>query len=51
WKVYLEEAESHDEDVLKSFRDTIDTLLVFAALFSVVVTSFIIQSSQALQPD
>ncbi|KIK54353.1 hypothetical protein GYMLUDRAFT_142411, partial [Collybiopsis luxurians FD-317 M1] len=51
WKVYLDETESHDEDMLKGFRDTIDTLLVFAALFSAVVTSFIIQTSQALQPD
>ncbi|KIK55387.1 hypothetical protein GYMLUDRAFT_205684, partial [Collybiopsis luxurians FD-317 M1] len=51
WKVYLDEAESHNEDMLKSFRDTIDTLLVFATLFSAVVTSFIIQTSQALQPD
>ncbi|KAJ7586326.1 ankyrin repeat-containing domain protein [Mycena floridula] len=29
WKVYLDESESYDEDMLRSFRDTIDALLVF----------------------
>ncbi|KAJ7595753.1 hypothetical protein C8J56DRAFT_775671, partial [Mycena floridula] len=51
WKVYLDESESYDEDMLRSFRDTIDALLVFAALFSGVVTTLLVQTSQALQPD
>ncbi|KAJ7586330.1 hypothetical protein C8J56DRAFT_719033, partial [Mycena floridula] len=51
WEVYLDESESYDEDMLRSFRDTIDALLVFAALFSGVVTTLLVQTSQAFQPD
>ncbi|KAJ7585117.1 hypothetical protein C8J56DRAFT_1089247, partial [Mycena floridula] len=51
WKVYLDESDSYDKDMLRSFRDTIDALLVFAALFSGVVTTLLIQTSQAFQPD
>ncbi|KAJ4463917.1 hypothetical protein C8J55DRAFT_538967 [Lentinula edodes] len=51
WKVYLDEAENYDDEMLRGFRDTIDSLLVFAALFSGVVTSFIIATIDSLQPD
>ncbi|KAK7440414.1 hypothetical protein VKT23_017052 [Stygiomarasmius scandens] len=29
WKVYLDEAEAYDDEMLKGFRDTINSLLVF----------------------
>ncbi|KAF5333022.1 hypothetical protein D9758_017230 [Tetrapyrgos nigripes] len=51
WKVYLDEAETFDDEMLKGFRDTLDALLVFAALFSAVVTSFVISTVVNLQPD
>ncbi|KAF5315980.1 hypothetical protein D9758_018368 [Tetrapyrgos nigripes] len=51
WKVYLDEAEEYDREMLTGFRDTLDALLVFAALFSAVVTSFIISAVDSLQPD
>ncbi|KAK7456336.1 hypothetical protein VKT23_010583 [Stygiomarasmius scandens] len=51
WKIYLDEAESYDDDMLKGYRDTIDSLLVFAALFSAVVTTFVIKTIEALEPD
>ncbi|KAJ4497631.1 hypothetical protein C8R41DRAFT_879375, partial [Lentinula lateritia] len=51
FKVYLDETESFDDDMLRGFRETIDSLLVFAALFSAVVTSFIIATIASLQPD
>ncbi|KAJ3717483.1 hypothetical protein C8R42DRAFT_587180, partial [Lentinula raphanica] len=51
WKVYLDEAEKKDNELLKGFKDTIDALLIFAALFSAVVTSFIIATVSSLQPD
>ncbi|KAF5352292.1 hypothetical protein D9758_011921 [Tetrapyrgos nigripes] len=35
----------------QGFRDTLDALLVFAALFSAVVTTFIVSTVVALQPD
>ncbi|KAF5332352.1 hypothetical protein D9758_016937 [Tetrapyrgos nigripes] len=51
WKVYLDEAEEFDKEMLTGFRDTLDALLVFAALFSAVVTSFIISAVESLQPN
>ncbi|KAK0183729.1 hypothetical protein F5146DRAFT_1007722 [Armillaria mellea] len=33
------------------WQDTIDVLLVFAGLFSVIVTTFVVQMSQNMQPD
>ncbi|KAF5335449.1 hypothetical protein D9758_018186 [Tetrapyrgos nigripes] len=51
WKVYLDEAEETDSEMLSGFRDTLDALLVFAALFSAVVTSFVISAVESLQPD
>ncbi|KAA1466001.1 hypothetical protein DENSPDRAFT_855845 [Dentipellis sp. KUC8613] len=51
WRVYLDEAEAFDKDMIDSWKDTIDVLLVFAGLFSAVVTTFVVQTSQALQPD
>ncbi|KAG6901206.1 hypothetical protein C0995_015399 [Termitomyces sp. Mi166 len=51
WNVYLDEAENYDADMIQGFRNIIDGLLVFAALFSAVVTTFVAQTSQALQPD
>ncbi|KAG6879497.1 hypothetical protein C0992_002108 [Termitomyces sp. T32_za158] len=51
WNVYLDEAENYDMDMIQGFRNIIDGLLVFAALFSAVVTTFVAQTSQALQPD
>ncbi|KAG6879492.1 hypothetical protein C0992_002102 [Termitomyces sp. T32_za158] len=51
WNVYLDEAENYDMDMIQGFRNIIDGLLVFAALFSAVVTTFVAQTSQVLQPD
>ncbi|KAJ3760654.1 hypothetical protein F5878DRAFT_516497, partial [Lentinula raphanica] len=51
WKVYLDEAEAQDAEMIKGFRDTIDALLIFAALFSAVVTSFVTATISSLQPD
>ncbi|KAA1470720.1 hypothetical protein DENSPDRAFT_864781 [Dentipellis sp. KUC8613] len=51
WKVYLDEAKMMDDDMVEAWKDTIDVLLVFAGLFSAVVTTFVVQSSQSLQPD
>ncbi|TFY56199.1 hypothetical protein EVG20_g9023 [Dentipellis fragilis] len=51
WKVYLDEAKMVDDDMVEAWRETIDILLVFAGLFSAVVTTFLVQSSQSLQPN
>ncbi|KAG6915502.1 hypothetical protein DXG01_011179 [Tephrocybe rancida] len=51
WNVYLDEAELYDTEMIQGFRNIIDGLLVFAALFSAIVTTFIAQTSQILRPD
>ncbi|KAL1677194.1 hypothetical protein EV122DRAFT_279317 [Schizophyllum commune] len=51
WHVLLDEAQTYDADLVTGWRDTLDVLLVFTGLFSAVVTTFVVQSSQALQPD
>ncbi|KAI4522685.1 hypothetical protein K525DRAFT_255404 [Schizophyllum commune Loenen D] len=51
WRVLLDEARVYDHDMVEGWRDTLDVLLVFAGLFSAVVTTFVVQSSQALMPD
>ncbi|KAA1470950.1 hypothetical protein DENSPDRAFT_864892 [Dentipellis sp. KUC8613] len=51
WKVYLDEAKMLDDDMVGAWRDTVEVLLVFAGLFSAVVSTFVVQTSQTLQPD
>ncbi|KAG6818782.1 hypothetical protein H0H93_001801 [Arthromyces matolae] len=51
WRVYLDEADAYDSDMIDGFRTILDGLLVFASLFSAVVTTFVTQTSQVLQPD
>ncbi|SJL12518.1 uncharacterized protein ARMOST_15945 [Armillaria ostoyae] len=51
WSIYLDEAADFDANMLAEWRDTIDVLLVFASLFSAVLTTFVIQTSQSMQPD
>uniref|UniRef100_A0A0W0FXW5 DUF6535 domain-containing protein n=1 Tax=Moniliophthora roreri TaxID=221103 RepID=A0A0W0FXW5_MONRR len=51
WERMLKEVSRHDEDMVKGWRDDIDTLLVFAGLFSAVVTAFAIESYQWLAED
>ncbi|KAI5892220.1 uncharacterized protein SCHCODRAFT_02503552 [Schizophyllum commune H4-8] len=51
WSVYNDEAQIADNEMVRSLNGTLDVLLVFAGLFSAVVTTFVAQSSQALSPD
>ncbi|KAG6819814.1 hypothetical protein H0H93_008281 [Arthromyces matolae] len=51
WRVYLDEAGAYDADMIDSFRTILDSLLIFASLFSAVVTTFVAQTSQVLQPN
>ncbi|KAK7037838.1 hypothetical protein VNI00_010799 [Paramarasmius palmivorus] len=43
--------EKYDEEQVKGWKEDIDTLLVFAGLFSAVVTAFLIEAYQKLQED
>ncbi|KAK0227457.1 hypothetical protein EDD85DRAFT_776810, partial [Armillaria nabsnona] len=51
WPIYNEEAADFDANMLAEWRDTIDVLLVFAGLFSAILTTFVVQTSQNMQPD
>ncbi|KAK0224985.1 hypothetical protein EDD85DRAFT_777580, partial [Armillaria nabsnona] len=51
WRTYEDESRIHDTNLVEESRDNVDVLLVFAGLFSAVVTTFVVQTSQSLQPD
>ncbi|KAK0448776.1 hypothetical protein EV421DRAFT_1484787 [Armillaria borealis] len=51
WRTYLEECAPFDIEMVEGWRDGLDVLLVFAGLFSAVVTTFVAQTSQSLQVD
>ncbi|EJD38250.1 hypothetical protein AURDEDRAFT_172751 [Auricularia subglabra TFB-10046 SS5] len=51
WKKYREHASDSDEKLCKRWHETCDVLLVFAALFSAVLTAFLVESSKAFDPD
>ncbi|KAK0455165.1 uncharacterized protein EV420DRAFT_1240051, partial [Desarmillaria tabescens] len=51
WSTYVDESKIHDANMVEEARDSVDVLLVFAGLFSAVVTAFVVQTSQNLQAD
>ncbi|KAJ3554740.1 hypothetical protein NM688_g2951 [Phlebia brevispora] len=51
WASVEDYMNSHDEEMVDDLTDDIDTLLVFAGLFSAIVTAFVVQSYQLLQPN
>ncbi|KAJ3765934.1 hypothetical protein FB446DRAFT_607429, partial [Lentinula raphanica] len=51
WWVYNDEAAAFDKDMIDELGDSLDVLLIFAGLFSAVVTTFVAQTSQALSID
>ncbi|KAN0135153.1 hypothetical protein V8E53_007044 [Lactarius tabidus] len=51
WSLHLDEAKSHDEARINSLKDDMDSVLIFAGLFSAALTSFLIDSVNSLQVD
>ncbi|ESK86759.1 hypothetical protein Moror_15177 [Moniliophthora roreri MCA 2997] len=51
WEKLLKEVARYDDDMVKNWKEDIDTLLVFAGLFSAVVTAFTIESYRWLAED
>ncbi|TDL23812.1 hypothetical protein BD410DRAFT_720459, partial [Rickenella mellea] len=51
WRTYIREGARFDSDMVNGMNHSLDVLLVFAGLFSAVVTTFVVQSSLSLQPD
>ncbi|KAG8765193.1 hypothetical protein FRC12_007638 [Ceratobasidium sp. 428] len=51
WRLYLEEAYDHDQELVKGRHASLDMLLLFAALFSAILTAFLIEPKDLLQQD
>ncbi|KAJ7166704.1 hypothetical protein C8R46DRAFT_1271632 [Mycena filopes] len=51
WAVYVGEAEKYDKGLVESWKGDMEGLLIFAALFSAILTAFIIESYKSLNPD
>ncbi|KAL1665128.1 hypothetical protein GGF50DRAFT_26346, partial [Schizophyllum commune] len=51
WTEYNKRAKDADGEMLKGLNGTLDVLLLFAGLFSAVVTAFVVQSLQVLSPN
>ncbi|KAF9264389.1 hypothetical protein L218DRAFT_1076597 [Marasmius fiardii PR-910] len=51
WEECIKLVEKHDDETCRGWKEHIDTLLVFAGLFSAAVTAFIIESYRQLQED
>ncbi|EIW57225.1 uncharacterized protein TRAVEDRAFT_86954, partial [Trametes versicolor FP-101664 SS1] len=51
WSVYASRMRAYDEAMVRGWKEEIDTLLVFAGLFSAIVTAFNIEAYHLLQDD
>ncbi|KAG8766438.1 hypothetical protein FRC12_006880, partial [Ceratobasidium sp. 428] len=51
WRMYLDEAKEHDAEMVDEKDKNLDVMLLFAALFSAVLTAFIVESKKLLQED
>ncbi|KAI0270107.1 hypothetical protein BGY98DRAFT_923868 [Russula aff. rugulosa BPL654] len=50
WNLYRDEAKSHDDATISTIKDGMDSALIFAGLFSAVLTAFVVDSKQNLKP-
>ncbi|KAF5357370.1 hypothetical protein D9758_005863 [Tetrapyrgos nigripes] len=51
WSIYIDEAQRYDEPLLKGWKEDMDGMLLFSALYSASLTAFIIESYKTLQDD
>ncbi|KAH7096488.1 hypothetical protein BKA62DRAFT_644311, partial [Auriculariales sp. MPI-PUGE-AT-0066] len=51
FKMYRDRVTEKDENLVHGWHDTLNVLLVFAGLFSAVLTAFLVESSKLLSPD
>ncbi|CAE6450993.1 unnamed protein product [Rhizoctonia solani] len=51
WKVYVKETDNWDEELVHGWNKSLDVTLVFAALFSAILTAFLIEISGRLRED
>ncbi|KAJ7119763.1 hypothetical protein C8R44DRAFT_624697, partial [Mycena epipterygia] len=48
WAVYVSEAEKYDKALVESWKSDMEGMLIFAGLFSAILTAFIIESYKTL---
>ncbi|CUA67280.1 hypothetical protein RSOLAG22IIIB_13359 [Rhizoctonia solani] len=51
WKTYVKEADRVDEELVDGWNKSMDVNLIFAALFSAISTTFVIESYKNLKQD
>ncbi|PVF91190.1 hypothetical protein CPB86DRAFT_820683 [Serendipita vermifera] len=51
WEIYNYKASEVDREMIKDWNDSLNTLLIFTALYSAVLTAFIIESMKLLEED
>ncbi|CAE6420771.1 unnamed protein product [Rhizoctonia solani] len=51
WRVYVDETDKADKELVDEWNSAIDVMLVFAAVYSAILTAFVIESSKDLRPD
>ncbi|KAH9918733.1 uncharacterized protein BXZ73DRAFT_52777, partial [Epithele typhae] len=51
WPLYLEHSISQDKEMVQGWTSDLDSILIFAALFSAVLTTLAVESFSSLQPD
>ncbi|KAH9052778.1 hypothetical protein EDB87DRAFT_344207 [Lactarius vividus] len=51
WSLHVKEAMSHDDARIRSLKDDMDGVLIFAGLFSASLTSFLVDKIHDLQVD
>ncbi|KAI0313905.1 hypothetical protein OF83DRAFT_491993 [Amylostereum chailletii] len=51
WKAYVTEAESHDRALVETWKDDMESIIIFAGLYSASLTAFLVESYQNLQED
>ncbi|KAF8604489.1 hypothetical protein BDV93DRAFT_491675 [Ceratobasidium sp. AG-I] len=51
WKIYLDEAKEQDDELVDSKNKNLDMMLLFATLYSAILSAFLIESKKLLQQD
>ncbi|KAG9107235.1 hypothetical protein FRC07_008664, partial [Ceratobasidium sp. 392] len=51
WKLYVEEATEQDQELANLQNKNIDLMLLFAALFSAILTAFLVEAKDMLEED
>ncbi|KAF7344848.1 hypothetical protein MVEN_01646500 [Mycena venus] len=51
WKLYMDRAKIFDDNLANLFNSDLDPLLIFAGLFSAILSAFLIEIRKGLQED